>query len=1152
MSHFLFPLFLALSSSFFLAQGLTISGYGIKDLESNDQVAFQKEADWWNLTLSVNGTKISKTRSSEKWLLGGPYTLGKVSESTYGLSFDRAFTNLPPHSFVGVSAVFWFFDDQWGAADFPEIEFDAGYFDLDIKGPRLSQADFMIEDGGLAQKNDFGHDHMKFTFIHNSSSLTFRVRSAALGTASTQAFGFRELHIHLSNYSASVIPDLCHISEEKSPLQYSQCECALNQAKDSNGNCVNCAANCDICFGPDNNQCLACSAGTYWDGEKCNTCHLACQTCTGPSASQCSTCKYGFYHYENDTCSDICEIPFAPVQIGIDKYCNPMCNSSQFYWSLNKTCLASCDPPLVHSLDENRMEACYSPCSNSNKYLYANSSCLDTCKPPLLMKTENLIRYCINPCLGADYLYPNRSCLADCPWPLISRVEPDVKYCWNPCPFVGQFLYNNGSCLSTCPAPLVSRSESGVKYCFTPCDSVGDYIYDNRSCSDTCSSPLISRTEPMVAKYCLSPCPLASYFLYPNGSCLTDCMLPLLSKTERGVKFCYSPCSISSDYIYSNGSCRTTCPYPLMSQVGSSDFKYCFNPCSTSRFLYSDRSCHDSCESPLIARFEPGVNYCNTPCSNINEYVYSDGVCSSVCEYPYKALKNSGFKVCSMNINEIQIHQAHSLAIATDIANTVCGIGGILTGFVTPGDPTSMLMWSLLKMLQFTKFIDVNFPAQMTVVFVKQNDYYTNDNGYMSSINRGGEDQKRMLSHSKTLGRFSYYDIPLRFLENYWQQLIVFATLIMMLMICLILLKFLKDPRKIKIVKHIREALQWNVLLMFFCGSYGDLVLYSALEFQTVSFDSFGSTISFAICLLMVILAIFIAIKTLYIIWKIRKVGGDQLAVRQKRAVGEKWTSHRTFFEMYKSESAAQQMFLLIYLMRVMLFNVVLGYIFKSPLAQAVLVMLINLMMVTYLLLKNPFKDKLCFVQHLTLESMLLVYNICLLILVTMDLVESQAEGTRAFFGGIMVVMLITGPIASAILIVFKLIFRLKEVYYKSKAQKEAAELAGPAMPFKKIRARGNFIIENSQGRLGQNHIIQELDESQLMTIPPNKSIDLSKELNLAPQTFENQFNNAMKINLENKTESSVVEVYTKKQSHFKRRRVNLFRDKATIFDDEL
>jgi len=269
------------------------------------------------------------------------------------------------------------------------------------------------------------------------------------------------------------------------------------------------------------------------------------------------------------TCMATCVLSFVAEQRGVDLFCNPKCATSQFYFTLNQSCLDKCNPPLVRVTDGNNIKYCLNPCEGTNKYLYSNGTCYDSYRPPI-----------------------------------IPRFDPGIT----------------------------------------------------------------------------------NSFLYPNGPCLTSCNFPLLNRTEPEVRYCYTPCS---DSIYPNGTCENKCPFPLMSRV-EPDFKYCFTPCSSTKYLYSDQSCHSSCDFPLVKRLESdGLKYCSTPC-NEDEYVYSDGTCRSECEYPHKVLSNPSYKVCSMNIDEIQTQQAHSSARGTDMAKTICGMGGLLTGFLTPGDPTSM------------------------------------------------------------------------------------------------------------------------------------------------------------------------------------------------------------------------------------------------------------------------------------------------------------------------------------------------------------------------------------------------------------------------------------------------------------------------------
>ena len=66
------------------------------------------------------------------------------------------------------------------------------------------------------------------------------------------------------------------------------------------------------------------------------------------------------------------------------------------------------------------------------------------------------------------------------------------------------------------------------------------------------------------------------------------------------------------------------------------------------------------------------------------------------------------------------------------------------------------------------------------------------------------------------------------------------------------------------------------------------------------------------------------------------------------------------------------------------------------------------------------------------------------------------------------------------------------------------------------------------------------MNESHFVGMPQNQ--DISLDTNPA-ETFRNQENNWKELTLEKNTESSIVQIYTKKQSKSKRRKINIFRD---------
>ena len=225
-------------------------GYGIKDLEGSDSASLQKEADWWNLTSSMSSSRITQTTSTLKWILGGKNILGLSGGSDLFPypAFIRTYQNLPPHNFVGISGIFWYFDDMGGNANILGVLLQVNEFTFSSIALR-QDTDFTTYEGRIVNQYDLGRDHIKWALSSDASQLTLKAGSSWAATSTLQYFDFQELHIHLSNYSGNA-PDLCHISEDKNPLQWQQYPCSLNQEKNSNGNCVSCSTNCDLCFGP--------------------------------------------------------------------------------------------------------------------------------------------------------------------------------------------------------------------------------------------------------------------------------------------------------------------------------------------------------------------------------------------------------------------------------------------------------------------------------------------------------------------------------------------------------------------------------------------------------------------------------------------------------------------------------------------------------------------------------------------------------------------------------------------------------------------------------------------------------------------------------------------------------------------------------------
>ena len=985
---------------------------------------FQKEVEQWTIVEPASDAGITKILASEnrasEFLLGGPNILKLYHlnlEAPSKLShFERIYTNLPPHTYVTLVGKFWYFDSS---SDFIQnniiVEMDSWQPDRFFHKKGAEPLGKIQKKVNEILNPGIDPDSMKFGTHHVETELLLRIFIQLLERREV-SFGFRELTIHFSNYSGASLADQfrCQLNSEKSSKNFvPKCRCPLDQFLDGNLTCQKCSSNCDACFGSHPLQCLSCSPGSHWIGTECSTCHLNCRTCTGPTEHECPVCNFRFYNFGNGSCQEACEWPLRPVWTGSDYQCIKACEPGEYGWSLNKTCRKNCEPPLV-DFEEKGVSLCKNPCSD-REFLYTNGSCFSTCPGPLLAELyPGSVRYCKNPCEGASqYLYWNRSCLESCPAPLQIRSDPGVKYCKNPCSSNMQFyLYNNGSCHPTCPWPLRAKVENGVKYCLRPCQSTGEYILKDGSCSVGCPAPLVRRSETLIGTSCLSPCESGDYFVTNNGLCLLSCPSSFETRIEYGVKFCLSPCLADQYYFDQNKSCLSTCSYPLKvrSEAG---VNFCQNPCpgGSGDFIYDDQSCHKNCPAPLVnfTESEGVLNYCKSPCyeEEDRKYVSVDGSCQESCEYPYMVMKKGPYHICLIDASTSQIQQVKSMRHTTRASNVISEIGGLLGCLIDAGDATSIFMIPLLKMLETIRYTEITIPVNIELILNQR-------------------EQKRILREEEDLRL-----IDLR--ENLDHHLLILGMVCFFMLLILevkVLIKPQNGSRVSLIIEQCSFALQWNISASVLISLNGNAFLYLLVTFKNSQLDEIYGSLRTFICLAVPLLTIFIGYKILSVSSEVRSIRGRHLNEGQEQYLEaslsglQRW---KFIFEIYKSDSLPQRLFVLIYIIRVVSVNLVLGCFSQYPLVQAILMVSMSFGMLLYLIWSSPIQKTMGYIQHIAIEISLLLYNILLTILAV-----QENEKNLGVIGQLMTILYLITPIATAIMIVVKLlydIYSLPKIY---------------------------------------------------------------------------------------------------------------------------
>ena len=270
---------------------------------------------------------------------------------------------------------------------------------------------------------------------------------------------------------------------------------------------------CKTCSGGNNNQCTSCNSGTYlytnnntclggcpggWYPDtltlSCELCFQSssassvpstCATCTGPNNNQCVTCLSGFYWdpltstcinpcsdgYYADTSTQQCKQCFQAVSsTSTPRTCRTClgalstnclsCNSGEYLLPSTSSCLSSCPAGTYPRTDINWCGNCYQTPSHGDSI---EKSCA-TCNG---WKPTNCLT-----CPSQTYYYPqNSTCLSSCPGG--TYYDTNSLSC-QPC---YQTDSNYFGCL-TCTGPMYTQCTSCANGLF--------YFAENGTCGNAC------------------------------------------------------------------------------------------------------------------------------------------------------------------------------------------------------------------------------------------------------------------------------------------------------------------------------------------------------------------------------------------------------------------------------------------------------------------------------------------------------------------------------------------------------------------------------------------------------------------------------------------------------------------------------------------
>jgi len=699
-----------------------------------------------------------------------------------------------------------------------------------------------------------------------------------------------------------------------------------------------------------------------------------------------SPCSSGQFLNDNLNCTSSCPSPYVQSTSNGVQYCTTPCGATNFLYQ-NSTCGASCVSPYTQGTD-GYVKYCYSPCPSTALFLNENSTCTSACPSPYLQVSFDGVQYCKTPCGTANFLYQNNTCGAACVSPYTQTTDGFVKYCNSPCAS-GEFLNDNSNCTSSCPTPYIQASSNGVQYCKTPCGTTV-FFYQNNTCGATCVSPYTQGTDGYV-KYCYSPCDSSS-FIYPNSSCLSTCSSPFKQRSTGGFQYCDKPCA-DPLFLYPNGSCLSDCNYTDFTDLNQ--IKYCQYPCSSSQYYYENGACKTSCPSPYTSEIvDAYLKLCNSPCDDNLFYSEYQQKCITNCPSQYSTKSVGSLEICQDSESSAVTLSGVASAISS-ISDVVSKAGDILR----PNDRNSIFMVSLAKLVKYVIYIDISLPEKVKAAFQSSNSSFFSF-PTMFSFSMPSEWSNAFPTYPLP-DVFANNGVSSCYLVNQWTSLSSYLIIFMLGVISGLLENVLKRSSKKKltmVLTRIRIITQWAFVLFLLFNSFDDFTFYAILQIYSLQFHSDLDYLSFAVCLTVTFITFGVLIKTVLIDYKAQKVKNQIIsskAVAPGLTFYQKWKTFQVLYAGFKPKTFLMQAYLVTSTARIIICYLIIGFLYKYPVLQGCLLVLLSMSVFSFLLYKKPVKDPVNFFVLITYETLVFLVNICVLIIAILDSEDAGGDSSQ-------------------------------------------------------------------------------------------------------------------------------------------------------------
>lgn len=324
---------------FFLFDSYSRLGEFLWDLygAAGDIIDFTTLLNQWEVTGFNPAASTKATLCTDPLIyFGGPGIADSVG------SLKRTYTNLVPHDII-VFSMIYSLHGNWQTSD--SFSVTVGGFSSPVwaLGPYINWDPAWDPKCGSANIKTITRYALAKVF-HSASSMDVLIDFNIGGSGSpAPSFGIRDVTMTFRNITTGDTEGFMTTFQGASIQNSTTCQ---GSYYDSGSGCQQCPpSTCQVCIGTADYQCYRPGWARYFTGTAYASCPANCNLCNGSNNNNCLLCSVGYVLDYDYTCKTSCTSPYEPVGDGKTKTCKNPCTDPEYFTNAAELCPISSNTP---------------------------------------------------------------------------------------------------------------------------------------------------------------------------------------------------------------------------------------------------------------------------------------------------------------------------------------------------------------------------------------------------------------------------------------------------------------------------------------------------------------------------------------------------------------------------------------------------------------------------------------------------------------------------------------------------------------------------------------------------------------------------------------------------------------------------------------